>query len=150
MVDMTLCFLLLCISQCLMLIDVSGAADRSNQQYYVSSRTADRSSKADEGSGSKSCRFTWEWETAVYGDICLPAKTSLLNRPKSSSIKRHRHRHKNRDHDHQPDTLTRHLKLYRGKGDSATSRSDTPLSGELSHSSYQMDSPSRYMLSVSL
>ena len=58
----------------------------------------------------KSCRFRWKWESIVYGDICLPAKSSLIKRQKTSSIRRHRHRHKNRDYTtsllHSRDTWT--------------------------------------------
>ena len=92
----------------------------------------------------KSCRFRWKWESIVYGDICLPAKSSLIKRQKTSSIRRHRHRHKNRDYNDEPVTLTRHLNLYR-EGEAGIA----PLLPTGDTGVYQMDAPRYAMKTVS-
>lgn len=91
----------------------------------------------------KSCRFTWEWESLIYGDLCLPSKSSLLPRVRSTSINRNKHRHKNK----KSDGGNRHSRLYR-RGDAPSNAGfDSGLLME-SAPQYQMDAP-KYLSMVS-
>lgn len=96
---------------------------------------------------SKPCRFKWEWEALIYGSICLPAKSSMMTRKKSTAINRHKHRHKNKNYKDRPVTVNRHINLYRkGEGKEDVSRSGL-LMERGRH--YQMDAP-RYVSSHSV
>lgn len=94
----------------------------------------------------KSCRFKWEWETLIYGDICLPAKSTMLDRRKSTAISRHKHRHRDREYKDNPKTLTRHLTIQKkeSEGEALALGLLGPSGGGLHYERpplYQMDSP---------
>ena len=96
----------------------------------------------------KSCRYTWEWESLIYGDLCLPSKSSLLPRKKSTSISRHKHRHKNKNYDDRPGK-SRRTNNFNRKGDIGSLVSGAPVDGLLYEGQYQMDAP-KYLNSVSV
>lgn len=147
----SLCLLLVIFSQTLSFgTDAAVPTNSENLQKHDiknQNQSTETSRTAAADSPNKPCRFRWEWESVMYGNICLPAKSSLVKRPKASSIRRHRHRHKNREYDDEPDTLTRHLTLRKGEV------GDAPHSGNLldrDSSVYQMDAPRYVMKSVSI
>lgn len=132
------CLLLLLLHAYLTSAARQGIEDRRSFEINSAELTADSAVQADSVSNTKKCRFTWQWETLVYGDICLPARKSRRKNSRSTAIKRHRHRHKDHLFSDEPDIVNRHVNL-RMKG------SLLGIEGHAergtSKSMYQMDAP---------
>ncbi|KAF6023044.1 hypothetical protein EB796_018657 [Bugula neritina] len=96
--------------------------------------------------GSKAkhlCRFRWEWESMIYGDLCLPAKASLRSRKKSSSLLRHKHRHKSKDYNDAPSSRSSQY------SSDLLSEDEKSVLGLLGPPQYQMDAPTYLYKTVS-
>jgi len=65
-------------------------------------------SSAELEKNKPTCRYTWAWESKIYGDACLPAKTSISKSERQTSVTRHARRHKNKDFDHSPSNSRHH------------------------------------------
>ena len=120
-------------------------------QYSVAKNSPESGSNQNLNSQNavrKSCRFSWEWESLIYGNLCLPAKSSLFPRKKSTSITRHKNRHKNRGHNDKPNS--RSSLFYKRKGLAGNVVNGAPIDGELLENTaqYQMDAP-KYLSVVS-
>lgn len=134
--------LLLFISSCVIIaVGQPNIGYNDKNQRPSSSRTASNSVK-------KSCRYTWEWETSLYGDLCLPAKSSLLPRKRTSSISRHKGRLKSKNTNDKSGSRSRHSKSRKvDRSDSYDFMSDAGLLME-GPPQYQMDAP-KYLNMVS-